>query len=301
MTTIRGRAEIATDAVVVGIDGSMSGRRAMLWAADRARQRRTPLVLVHGGDVGPPGAPSSAVAASAADDARSYGRELLADAVAVLAETHPELLVDTRLTKVDGATCLIDLSHRAGLLVVGRGDHHRTGLRPGSTGHRVLAHAGCPTVLISAKPAADPHPDGAIVVGVSNSPGGVLAMRFACEEAFRRGADARAVRSWCDHNWTLTHIESASPYDASLWRQEQEHELDRWLVRARAEYPDVALEAALSGLPVEQCLQEASADAALLVLGCRRGDSGLFPRLGPVASSLINHIDRPIAIIGHNA
>ncbi|MFH8294714.1 universal stress protein [Streptomyces sp. NPDC018059] len=79
---------------------------------------------------------------------REYG-ELAAAELALYRESHPDVPVDVVLASGDAAGHLVDASHAAELVVVGR---HRRRMAPGrmlgSVTHAVLLHAGCPVAVV---------------------------------------------------------------------------------------------------------------------------------------------------------
>jgi nucleotide-binding universal stress UspA family protein len=281
----------ARQLILVGIDGSDAGAGALAWAAEDARRRRAALCVAHAGDTTPlPGA-----GGNAADAGTVFGRQLLADAIATLAEDAPELEVTTVLRDLHPAQLLVELSATASLLVVGtRGRNRLTGLLLGSVSQRVAGHARCPVVLVKDRTAS---PAGDVVAGVSGSAAGRAALHLACEEAALRGVGVRAVRSMAETEY------SVEPYadlqlDAEKWRQGQQALLDECVAKARAAYPSVPIEAHLVGAPAHLALVDAARDAALLVVGCRRPDATYLSRVGPVASWLMHESPVPIALAG---
>lgn len=284
--------------VVVGIDGSAAASRAMEWAADEAQRRGAPLVVVHAGGVEQRSALTLGTAAMVEAEVYGYGTTLLEDAVATLVYRNPSLPVSTRLVAERPAKALIDESETAGLLVVGRGNESRLGaFLLGSIAHRVLAHAMCPTVVIS----EDGRTDGStVVVGVSMSDGGQAAMRFACEEAALRGATVIGVRSWSDATFAPAGFVYMMPEAVQRWQAAEQHLLDTWVAQAQHEFPGLLVKGRLSNLAVESAIKDASHRAGLIVVGTRRGLDDVLPRLGPVASWAIHHADCPLAIAAHH-
>jgi nucleotide-binding universal stress UspA family protein len=252
--------------IVVGIDGSTSAANALEWAVGEAERRGLRLVIAHAGDVPRREALSEASARAVLDDVGSYGRELLADAVATVVEDHV-LDVRTELRYGDPAAMLIELSEDAQLLVVGRGNGGPLArFVLGSTSQRVAGHARCPVVVVDTVPSASNR----IVVGVSRSDGGRQAMDFACREAVARGAKLRAG-------------------EAEL--------LEEALAAARKQFPTLAIDGQSTGVPAHVALTEAAGAAALIVVGCRRGDGSVLPVLGPLASWMLHHAPCPVAIV----
>jgi nucleotide-binding universal stress UspA family protein len=272
--------------IVVGIDGSGSAWQALDWAADEAERTGRTLLVAHAGD-----AP-----VADADDPTAFGRQVLDDAVAKLAGKHPLVVAHTTLVERDPAALLLELSADADLIAVGRGRDRVPLLRLGSVVDKVLAHAQCPVAVLDEEPGARTN---IIVVGASDSAGGMAAMRFACTEALLRDAEIVAVRSWADHNWRLALAAATPVNSADVWERQERAVLDACVEKAAAEFPTVGMRAELTGTAVEIALEVAAKDAAMLVLGCRRDEGGLLSRLGPVASWSAHHLQCPIVVVGH--
>jgi nucleotide-binding universal stress UspA family protein len=249
------------------------------------------LQVAHAGDV-------TTVPSGHAGDVEptTSGRQLLADAIATLADDFPQLDVSAVLRDLAAAQLLVELSAEAALLVVGtRGRNRLAGLLLGSVSQSVAGRSRCPVVLVSERAALDAGPD--VVAGVSDSAAGRAALRLACAEAALRGAPVRAVRSLAETEYTI------EPYadlhlDAEQWRQGQQALLDQCVAEAAEAYPDVRITPQLVGAPAHLALVDAARDAALLVVGCRRPDAAYLSRVGPVASWLMRESPVPIALAG---
>lgn len=277
------------NAVVVGIDGSAAAECALDWAADEAERTKRRLVVVHVGDV---------EADEASADTRPFGRQLLDEAVATLVHTHPDLLPATALMEGEAAEQLVEISRVADLLVVGRGRRGLPALLLGSVSHGVLAHAHCPTAVVANTPREAVN---TIVVGVSDSPGGVAALGFAAVEATLRGADVVAVRCWSLREWRLAAAAALPISSAEDWESQERTLLDEALVPVREAFPTLEIRTVLSTSPPEIALEREAEKAAMLVLGCRRADDSRLPRLGPISAWAAHHFDCPVVIIGAGA
>ena len=274
--------------VSVGIDGSDTGRRAMQWAADEAERTHAGLLLVHGFDGGPQGG-------GVHDEAA--GKRLLERAVTNLAERHPGIDVRTQLVAGGVVPALIEVSRSADVLVLGRTRHRVPGVRLGTIAFRVLSHARCPTVVVGAKSAVQ---NDSVVVGVSDSQGGAAAVRFAFEEAARRGADLVAVRSWSVRNYRRASAAALPFADPQWWESQERTVLEDCLRPCRLTFPSVPVRTALTQAPPESALEAESAVAAMLVLGCRRADDTHMSRLGPLSAWVAHHFDCPVVLVGHS-
>ena len=272
--------------IVVGIDGSGAGWRAFDWAVAEADRTGRALLVAYAGDATP-----------TEQGARAYGRELLDDAVARLAETDSTVALDDRAARSTARDLLLDLSREADLVVVGAAAPHNLAQHVvGTTPQHILGRAHCPVVVVG----EDARSDGpeTVLVGVSPSEGGAAAMEFACEEARLRGTSVVAVRSSIEHEWTFEGIAAPVPH-LDEWTQQERGVLDVWLDRARAQYPDVTIEGEVTGMPVYLALEKRSAEAGLLVVGCRRGEDARVLRVGPVAHWTVYHARCPVAVVGH--
>lgn len=274
------------DTILVGVDGTDASWLALDWAADEAEHTNRRLLVVHVGDI------------DVSPTEPGVGPALLADSVARLEARHSAIPFVTALHEGNPADVLIDMSAHAGLVVLGRGKHVIPVLSIGSVAHRVLAHAHCPTVVVgaSARPTVN-----RIVVGVSDSAGGAVALRFAAAEALRRRAELVAVRSWSAREWRLAAAAAFPVYTQEMWESQERTVLEDCVRPIRNVYPDLAIRTVLSCTPTEIALEQESRDAAMLVLGCRRADDARFPRLGPIASWAAHHFDCPVVVVGNPA
>jgi nucleotide-binding universal stress UspA family protein len=142
-----GRADTAGQGqIVVGVDGSEAGRRALQWALDEARMRRAECLLVHAWSVG-------------VDEVGLYPGEVLP-----LVAQDAQWLLDTELDVaaasgvpakgllVEGsaADALVEASADADLLVVG---HRRQREAPtavrGSVSAACVDRSACPVVVVA--------------------------------------------------------------------------------------------------------------------------------------------------------
>ncbi|ASW56307.1 universal stress protein [Plantactinospora sp. KBS50] len=280
--------------ILVGYDGSAGADAALDWALDEATRSGAPVELVYAlqlPTVPGPIAPRPTYWPDPA--ARPAAENMLAAAVSRVAETRPEAIV--RATVADGSPgeVLRERSREAGILVLGhRGTGGFTELLLGSTPVTVSAHAHCPVVVIRpGTPAAD-RP-GHVLVGVDGSPGSVLALGFAFEQAAARGLGLRAVRGWAMPVavWQLPAL------DLSDVAEEQRRSLEELVAGWREKYPSVPVETALLTESPGPALVAASRDAALAVVGSRGhgGFTGLL--LGSVSQQLLHHGRCPVAVV----
>jgi nucleotide-binding universal stress UspA family protein len=274
-----------TAPIVVGVDGSQPGERALVWAADEAALHGAQLLIVHCGDV-------LTREARARGDVPDYSHAVLREAVATALDASDACNVSTLLRDDQPAGVLLELSKHARMLVVGtHGAGRIAGALLGSVAHRVAAHAGCPVVVVPEEwraPAAGEAPP--VVVGVSGSPPARDALEFAFTEAERAGVPLVAVRSCAESDQT--------DGEEGAIRRRHQALLTELVEAAWTNHTGVEVVTELSSASVYDALHDAAARASLLVLGCRHAEENRFARLGPASSRLLHSSPCPVAIVG---
>jgi len=139
--------------VLVGVDGSPAGDKAVEFAFRQAELHGTSLVALHAWTTwnAPLPAPQDP-SVPCANPAEALGHEeerLLSAALAGHQERHPDMAVEHRMVHGPTREALIEASRTAGLLVVGaRGRGGFTGLLLGSVSQALLHHAHCPVAVV---------------------------------------------------------------------------------------------------------------------------------------------------------
>ncbi len=291
---------VSAKPVVVGVDGSPVNRIAVLWAADEAARCHLPLVLVHAGFYLYEPVLSGATMDLALHEIDQHARTLLQQAVDAVREAVPDLQIHTRLDVTDPANLLVAMSTSATMVVLGTEvEGSIAGFVRGSVSQAVAAHAHCPVVVVNGYGPPSAERRHVVVVGVSPSPGGRQALRFAFEQARQRHCSVLAVRSWGDFGWGTYALT-----DTEVLRDVQRIEsrvMNECLAQVSGEFPDVVVEKSFVGVRAQWALEEAAIGADLLVVGCHRVDDHWFSRLGPVASWLLHRAPCPVAVVGRAA
>ncbi|WP_103511523.1 universal stress protein [Streptomyces sp. SM13] len=279
--------------LVVGVDGSEPSLRAVDWAADEAALRRVPLRIVYASlwerYEGPALAPEVGSVSG-----RVTAEDILAAASLRALRHHAELSVTTADMLEEPEQALVRESRDASAVVVGtRGRSGLADLLLGSVSLTVAGQADCPVVVIRGNHSNRAVGGGRnhIVVGVADGP--TAAVRFAYEEAKRRGVPLEAVRAWrCPVHETVDHpLLTGGP--ERLYEERAAEELDAALIDAPVE---VRLRRRTVEGPAHRALLAASRDAGLLVVG-RRRPGHLGPHLGRVAHMVLHHSGCPVVVV----
>ncbi|QDP95135.1 universal stress protein [Microlunatus elymi] len=287
--------------LVVGVDGSTGSARALEYAAAEAARGGLVLEIVNALDL-PTDVDFYGVRLAAPDieAMQSYAENLLNSARAKVSELHPEVTCETRYEIGNTSNVLIDASHGATAMVLGTrgmGAAGRTFL--GSVSTRLASDAKCPLFVINED--HDLPTSGPVVVGVDDSEFSIAALRFAMEEAERRGVELRVVTAY---RTPALAIPVDSDVINNLHSSEQdgaEKLIAKVVAAARQADPinvrieEVAVEAA----PAEAILSQ-SADAQLIVVGSH--GKGWAKRLfvGSVSRHVLHSAERPVAVVNHH-
>ena len=138
--------------IVVGVDGSKSSRAALSWAYDEATHHNASLTVISTWH--PPALPMTPPYGSLPPEGyvsqpQREALDLLQKLVADLEERNPPVDVRTAIEEGNPSEVLIEQSKEADLIVVGsRGHGGFAGMLLGSVSQHLVAHAGCPVVVV---------------------------------------------------------------------------------------------------------------------------------------------------------
>lgn len=267
--------------VVVGYDNSDHAAQALRTAAQEATGLNAVLEIVCGWpwDLLPP-LPDTDPQAPLATSLFGRSREALERAGARLREQYPGLRVVPLMTTESAGAALVRRAAEADLTVVGtRGHGGFASLLLGSVSRHVASHAENPVLVVRGR---TDEGRGRVLFGMKT---GIEreALRFAFEQARRRGAEL-----WVLHAWDYPLYPGIRP----------DNESGRALVRLavaalEGDYPDVSVRVVSDPIPAARHLVDASSAADLVVLAVRRR-RGL---LGPVTHAVLHHADCPVALV----
>jgi nucleotide-binding universal stress UspA family protein len=280
--------------VVVGVDGTASARRALLWAAREATFRGCPLVVTHAyRHLGWPAGPE-------VDRAnRRRAMELVWDAVDVAAAAERGLTVVPDAAQGPVRQVMYEAVERPELYVVGyRNRGTVAGALLESTGVDLARQSPRPVVVVKeagARPG--PHPfAGHVVAGVDHSlrSGAVLAFAFAA--AANRGRALAVVH--VAHGWSTDAWQDLLFDELHLAEPDPDWQLLERLVKPlQALYPRVPVKLALHQAPVAAGLLRAAGGAELLVVGAT-GHGRIGGTLGAsVGRAMVTRAPCPVAAV----
>ncbi|MFJ9963386.1 universal stress protein [Streptomyces avermitilis] len=283
--------------LVVGVDGSESGMRAVDWAADEAALRGVPLRLVYASLW------ERYEGAALADGLGRPSEQVIADDIVEAAaqrahRRHADVKVSTDVLPEEPAPALLREGNEASALVLGsRGRSGIAELLLGSVTLAVAARAYCPVIVLRGSQDNRAAAGGRrIVLAVGEESDESAAVRFAFGEARARGCAVEAVRAWR----RPAHEALGHPLSSRGSARPHEERATELLEAALSGAPpDVELRRRAVEGPARKVLLDASATADLLVVGARRhpGHSGL--QLGRVAHAMLHHSACPVAVVPH--
>ncbi len=284
------------NAILVGVDGSDAATGAVRWAARAAAAEGLDLKVVGAYDASTSDyAPGLIIPQDVVDAIRQDASDAVHAAADTAKEAAPGVTVATSIVDGDAARVLLELGKDAAMIVVGtRRLGSVKGLFLGSVSTSVAAHAhGRVTVV-----AAEGNPDGPVVVGVDGSPVSDAAVAEAFRQASLRNVPLRAVHTWTPLDADALHGYGIGADEVARMTQDAVEVLAERLAGYAQDYPDVTIErSVLPEEPAKALLDEAGADASLLVVGSRGrgGFRGLL--LGSTSQKVMHHADCPVMVV----
>ncbi|MDT0221342.1 universal stress protein [Gordonia sp. AC31] len=284
------------NAILAGVDGSDAATGAVRWAARAAAAEGLDLKVVGAYDASTSDyAPGLIIPQDVVDAIRQDASDAVHAAADAAKEAAPGVTVATSIVDGDAARVLLELGKDAAMIVVGtRRLGSVKGLFLGSVSTSVAAHAhGRVTVV-----AAEGNPDGPVVVGVDGSPVSDAAVAEAFRQASLRNVPLRAVHTWTPLDADALHGYGIGADEVARMTQDAVEVLAERLAGYAQDYPDVTIErSVLPEEPAKALLDEAGADASLLVVGSRGrgGFRGLL--LGSTSQKVMHHADCPVMVV----
>lgn len=271
--------------VVVGIDGSRAALGAALWAGQIAHLRHVPLVVVYAVSAAQyfGRADQTSIESVLSRHEHEQSKWLIAHAASMVRRRNPGLRVSWLIRPGSGPDVLIDLSARAGLIVVGATGRSTIRARLlGSTASAVCNRASCPVAVVhrSAEPSERHRMRNLpVVVGVDGGPSSERAVANAFEYASMLGAPLLAV-----HTWLANELPYGTEVSSDGDAEREEALLAECLAGWQEKFPDVTVERVCTeGNPLVE-LSARAAQARMVVVGSHGR--------GPLTSLLLGSTSR---------
>jgi nucleotide-binding universal stress UspA family protein len=287
------RAATRRGAVVVGVDGTKDGERAVAYGVDLARREGLELRLVHVPHEYALYAPTMPylpsmtlreIGESVLREAAKHAEEMGMDAARTSTVLGEGPRVPALVRQLDDARCLV------------LGTRHSTmqHLFTGATSMAAAAHSPVPVHCVPRGYEGSGAPSARVVAGVDGSDADPDVLETAFSEAEARGARLDIVHAW----------RPVSPYDAAIggrvlredWERSTRAALTTGIDAVAASHPDVDWILRLEYERVPVALHEAAVGADLLVLG-RHGHHGPLGLLvGSNTRTLLHSATCPVVV-----
>jgi nucleotide-binding universal stress UspA family protein len=282
-----GSALSAAGSIVVGIDGSATGRVALQWAVREASLLGVPLTLCHTHSV-------TGLAGTRRIPPR-HSEDILEHAIATVSQHLDQSRITAFLGYGDPARVLAQVSADALLLSIGTHGYfvHAASLfEPLSM--RIIAGAGCPVVVHPVLAGPSGPFAGCVVAGVDGSAASRAALRYAADHAAAHGLPLAAVHvSQPADPWSTSPILD----DPLPGGRAADELLDAELSRSGVAGRGIEVRrGAYSGRAVPGLLR-AAAGAELLAIGARGAGTTPGGSLGPVAQHMVGNATCTVAVI----
>ncbi|MBO3142495.1 universal stress protein [Dermatophilus congolensis] len=284
-----------TNRIVVGYDGSPVSQRALTWAADAAEHSGAGLTVLTAVQLTAPTIGDGSWYEPATDVLLDVARRECAEGVETVRAHHRELDVHAVTSTGSPARLLIEASNHARMTVLGsHGRGEVSGLLLGSVSNAVAGHAhGVVTVVPESTTADKSAP---VVVGVSDSPDGRAATRFAAQMASDLNVPLIAVRCWgALRSWTMTDEDHAR--FATAIENSSRAVLEEIIATETTIHPHLKVEKRLIHGGPEQALLATAQNAQLIVVGSRGrgGFHGLL--MGSTSRSILHAAPVPVTVV----
>jgi nucleotide-binding universal stress UspA family protein len=278
--------------IVVGIDGSESADRAVVWAALTAASRSWTLRIVIAVD------PPAHLSADDLAEFRAVAGSRLASAEVLARVTVDNAEFDVVTEAVSGKVAEVLMAESTGREAVvlgasGLGESDSGVL--GSAAVALCAHGSSPVVVVRGR-SIDGRPPafGPVVVGVDGSARNQAAVGVAFEQAAQRNSPLVAVHVWSDVS--LAQV-SGVPKNWPTIAASEEALLAESLAGWQNKYPDVEVRRVVAQDRPVRVLSQLSEQASLIVVG-HRGRGGFAGMLlGSTSYALIHTADCPVMVV----
>jgi len=283
-----------TGPVVVGIDGSDDGTRALHYAIALARREDLPLRLVHVASQTAMYAPMLPYLPELR--VQELGESVLQEAEKVAVEAGWE---QDRLQTVraDGprTPALMANSHDAAHIVLGTRSSVMEHLFTGSTSLGVAARAEAPVHCVPRGREEAIAPTGVLVAGLEGTPADLDVLEETFRQAATRGAQVRLVHAWRPVN--IYDVAIMGRTSRADWERAARELLDTIVDKVAVRHPDVVWELRLDYQRTPLALHAAAESADLLLLGRHGHHAPRGSRVGSNTRTLLRTATRPVVVV----
>jgi nucleotide-binding universal stress UspA family protein len=287
--------------IVVGVDGSGDGLRAVEFAVHEALRRHCGVRLVNAVHDYAPMSPMLPLLSS--DTALERSQRILTEATDTAERTSDAIDIETVTRTGPAVHVLLEAAVGARLVVLGHRDLSTVKrIISGSTAVGVAARADCPVVSVS--PGWQPNQvRGRVVAGVDGSSASREVLVSAFDAASARDCVLSVLHAWRLPSAYDDLVESRTTVDQ--WRAESSRVVAEILAGWRQEYPGVPMEVDIQYDHAADALVRASETADLVVVG-RHGHGGTLAGwtsmlLGSISRTLLRQAHCPVLVAPHRA
>ena len=280
------------ESILVGIDGTERGQKALDWAVCRALEGDVQLHLISVLD-----ADIEREIGLDPDQVLRVAEESLASQVVALTEAHPGLSVEGEVARGDVVNTLSQAADQHDLIVLGT-HHGRTVGKTvgGAKGLQISIATKTPTVVVPCDWDMN-HQGSGITVGVGSDSASVPAIEFGASEAMRCNTSLRLVSAW-GLPPLLSRSAEAMGGGLQPVGQRFQRTLDSLVGQLHDRYPNLEVSGeAIEGASPTKVLLEECKESALLVLGTHsRSPLGRIV-FGSVTHSLLLNLVVPTVVV----
>ncbi len=282
------------ESILVGIDGSERGEKALRWAARLANREGASLALLAVIDPA-----SDRMAKSDTKLLREAVDHVLGEAQKFVNDKYPEIRVEASYVKDDIVEALVNASEAHDMVVMG--SHHGGSSVAekvwGAKGLRVSVSASVPTVVVPVDWDPENEREGIVVgVGPDDAVGdGAVALGVHLAESLSQPLEL--VSAWGIPTLLSKSAEFMGGGLAPVGEQFQRN-LDARVANINESNPDVKVEGhSINGPSPTQVLMDCSKDCRLLVLGTHARSAVSRALFGSTTCGVLNHLVVPTVVV----
>ncbi len=278
--------------IVVAVDGKPGSDGALRYAVDQATRGDHSLHLVH---VWPGKAPPDLVPVVAWAALRSEADAVLDRSAARAGEIAPGLDISTELAVGPPVAGVLAAGRGGRLMVVGRSPHHRVEAPGGGTPTALATRAECPVVIVPSTWRTPGPAPGRVVVAMKSRTHARELLSHAF--AMARDGDGRVevVTAWELYDPTMDREEARD--HAAEWEAEGVRVLEGLVAEWRETFPTVPVDVRVVHGRAASGLEQASADAQVLLIARRQHFVPPYGRLGSTAHRVLRTSRCPVQVV----